>query len=71
MAATDAVLDDEPTARPAPDGQQPASYAQAKLADMVFRVAFMARLCGLAIRDNLTSGHPLQLPFKYLLNHAK
>jgi hypothetical protein len=37
VAATDAVLDDKPQERPAPDGQQPASYAQAKLADMVFR----------------------------------
>jgi hypothetical protein len=36
--ASDAVLDDKPAERTAPDGQQPpASYAQAKLADMVFR----------------------------------
>ena len=36
--ASDAVLDDKPAERSAPDSQQPAtSYAQAKLADMVFR----------------------------------
>jgi hypothetical protein len=35
--ASDAVLDDKPAERTAPDGQQPSSYAQAKLADMVFR----------------------------------
>jgi hypothetical protein len=36
--ASDAVLDDKPAERTAPEGQQPpASYAQAKLADMVFR----------------------------------
>jgi len=36
--ASDAVLDDKPVERSAPDSQQPAtSYAQAKLADMVFR----------------------------------
>lgn len=38
VAATDAVLDDKPAERTVPDGQQPpTSYAQAKLADMVFR----------------------------------
>lgn len=38
VAATDAVLDDKPAEKPAPEGQQPpTSYAQAKLADMVFR----------------------------------
>lgn len=38
VAATGAVLDDKPAERPAPEGQQqPTSYAQAKLADMVFR----------------------------------
>jgi hypothetical protein len=38
VAATDAVLDDKPAERTAPDGQQPpTSYARAKLADMVFR----------------------------------
>ncbi len=36
-AASDAVLDDKPTERTAPDGQPPTNYAQAKLADMVFR----------------------------------
>ena len=36
--ASDAVLDDKPVERSAPDSQPPAtSYAQAKLADMVFR----------------------------------
>jgi hypothetical protein len=36
--ASDAVLDDKPVERSVPDSQQPAtSYAQAKLADMVFR----------------------------------
>jgi hypothetical protein len=36
--ASDAVLDDKPAERTAPEGQQPpTSYAQAKLADMVFR----------------------------------
>ena len=36
--ASDAVLDDKPVERPVPDGQQPpTSYAQARLADMVFR----------------------------------
>jgi hypothetical protein len=38
VAATDAVLDDKPVEKAAPDSQQPpTSYAQAKLADMVFR----------------------------------
>ncbi len=38
VAATDAVLEDKPAERTVPDGQQPpTSYAQAKLADMVFR----------------------------------
>ena len=36
-AAPDAVLDDKPSERTAPDGQPPTNYAQAKLADMVFR----------------------------------
>ena len=36
-AASDAVLDDKPSERTAPDGQPPTSYAEAKLADMVFR----------------------------------
>ena len=36
-AASDAVLDDKPSERTAPDGQPPTNYAQAKLADMVFR----------------------------------
>jgi hypothetical protein len=37
VAASDAVLDDRPAEKTVPDGQQPpASYAQAKLADMVF-----------------------------------
>lgn len=35
--ASDAVLDDKPAERTAPDDQPPSSYAQAKLADMVFR----------------------------------
>jgi hypothetical protein len=35
--ASDAVLDDKPAERTVPDGQPPTSYAQAKLADMVFR----------------------------------
>ena len=38
VTATDAVLDDKPAEKTVPDGQQaPTSYAQAKLADMVFR----------------------------------
>jgi hypothetical protein len=38
VAASDAVLDDKPAEKAAPEGQQPpSSYAQAKLADMVFR----------------------------------
>ena len=38
VAATDAVLDDKQAERTVPDGHQPpTSYAQAKLADMVFR----------------------------------
>jgi hypothetical protein len=38
VTATDAVLDDKPAERTVTDGQQPpTSYAQAKLADMVFR----------------------------------
>ncbi len=36
-AASDAVLDDKPSERTAPDGQPRTNYAQAKLADMVFR----------------------------------
>jgi hypothetical protein len=36
--ASDAVLDDKPAEKTAPEGPQPpTSYAQAKLADMVFR----------------------------------
>ncbi len=36
--ASDAVLDDKPAEKTAPENQQPpTSYAQAKLADMVFR----------------------------------
>jgi len=35
--ASDAVLDDKPVERTAPDGQPASNYAQAKLADMVFR----------------------------------
>ncbi len=35
--ASDAVLDDKPAERTVPDGHPPTSYAQAKLADMVFR----------------------------------
>jgi uncharacterized protein YciI len=35
--ASDAVLDDKPTERTTPDGQPASNYAQAKLADMVFR----------------------------------
>jgi len=35
--ASDAVLDDKPTEKTTMDGQAPASYAQARLADMVFR----------------------------------
>jgi len=37
VAASDAVLDDKPSERTTVDGQPPASYAQARLADMVFR----------------------------------
>ena len=37
VAATDAVLDDKPTEKTTMDSQAPASYAQARLADMVFR----------------------------------
>ena len=36
-AASDAVLDDKPTEKTTVDSQAPASYAQARLADMVFR----------------------------------
>ena len=35
--ASDAVLDDKPSEETTMDGQPPASYAQARLADMVFR----------------------------------
>ena len=37
VVASDAVLDDKPSEKTEPVGQQPASYAQARLADMVFR----------------------------------
>jgi hypothetical protein len=37
VVASDAVLDDRPAEKTAPDSQPPTSYAQAKLADMVFR----------------------------------
>ena len=37
VAASDAVLDDKPSEKTTMDGQAPASYAQARLADMVFR----------------------------------
>jgi phage terminase Nu1 subunit (DNA packaging protein) len=37
VAASDAVLDDKPSEKTTMDGQPPASYAQARLADMVFR----------------------------------
>lgn len=37
VVASDAVLGDRPAEKTAPDSQPPTSYAQAKLADMVFR----------------------------------
>jgi len=37
VTASDAVLDDKPSEKTGSDGQQPSSYAQARLADMVFR----------------------------------
>ena len=37
VVASDAVLDDKPSEKAETVGQQPASYAQAKLADMIFR----------------------------------
>ena len=37
VAASDAVLDDKPSEKTTMEGQPPASYAQARLADMVFR----------------------------------
>ena len=37
VAASDAVLDDKPSEKTAVDSQAPASYAQVRLADMVFR----------------------------------
>ena len=37
VAASDAVLADKPSGKTTMDGQPPASYAQARLADMVFR----------------------------------
>ena len=37
VAASDAVLDDKPSGKTTMDAQPPASYAQARLADMVFR----------------------------------
>jgi len=37
VAATDAVLEDKPVEKAAPDGQAPSNYAQERLADMVFR----------------------------------
>ena len=37
VAASDAVLDDKPSEKTTVDSQAPASYAQARLADMVFR----------------------------------
>ena len=37
VVASDAVLDDKPSEKIGTDSQQPASYAQARLADMVFR----------------------------------
>jgi len=37
VVASDAVLDDKPSEKTETVGQQPASYAQARLADMVFR----------------------------------
>ena len=37
VVASDAVLDDKPSEKAETVGQQPASYAQARLADMVFR----------------------------------
>ena len=36
-SASDAVLDDKPAEKTTMDGQAPASFAQARLADMVFR----------------------------------
>lgn len=37
VVASDAVLDDKPSEKTAMESQPPASYAQARLADMVFR----------------------------------
>jgi len=37
VVASDAVLDDNPSGKTTMEGQPPASYAQARLADMVFR----------------------------------
>ena len=37
VAASDAVLDDKPSEKTTMDGQAPASYAQARLAEMVLR----------------------------------
>ena len=37
VVASDAVLDDKPSEKTTMEGQPPASYAQARLADMVFR----------------------------------
>jgi len=37
VTASDTVLDDKPSEKTGTDSQQPSSYAQARLADMVFR----------------------------------
>ncbi len=59
-AASDTVLDDKPAERTAPDGQPPTSYAQAKLADMVFRaklrrLEFDTRQGKLIMRSGMSS----------------
>lgn len=45
VVAPDAVLDDKPSEKIGTDSQQPASYAQARLADMVFRAKLRRLEC--------------------------
>jgi hypothetical protein len=65
-AASDAVLDDKPSEKTTVDSQAPASYAQARLADMVFRAKLrrlefdtrQGKLVEAAVVKRAVGGHP-------------
>jgi hypothetical protein len=63
VVASDAVRDDKPSERTTMDGQPPASYAQARLADMVFR-AKLRRLEFETLQGKLIEAAILAVPDK-------